>query len=141
MRGLAEPATDAAPAVALLVESTREAGRYIWTESCKQLRNDAHTYVHNPFHAMGSECVFAVGLVDLSEVIRNSFPEVLKTLEQGGQKPPAGAGYVVKSTYASASGSMLSVTVFAGESQAQLGTPPESMPDDTGLAAPVSETR
>ncbi len=130
-------AADQAPVAALLVESTREAGRYIWTESCKQMRNDAHTYVHTPFHAMGNECVFAVGLVDLSEVIRNSFPEVGQTLQQGGQAVPAGSGYVFQSTYAAASGSMLSVTVFIGEAQVQLQTPPESMPDGTGVPAPV----
>lgn len=126
-----------APAVALLIESTREAGRYIWTDSCKKLDNDANTFVHTPFHAMGNECVFAVGLVDLSEVIRSSFPEVAQTLRQGGQALPAGAGYVVKSTYAAASGSMLSVTVFIGEARAKLPTPPESMPDGTGLPVPV----
>ncbi len=126
-----------APVAALLIESTREAGRFIWTESCKKLDNDANTFVHTPFHAMGNECVFAVGLVDLSEVIRNSFPEVAQTLRQGGQTLPAGAGYVVKSTYAAASGSMLSVTVFIGEAQAKLSTPPESMPDGTGLPVPV----
>lgn len=130
-------AADRASVAALLVESTREAGRYIWTESCKTLRNDAGTYVHTPFNAMGNECVFAVGRVDLSAVIRKSFPDLGQTLQQGGQAVPAGAGYVIKSTYASASGSMLSVTVFVDEAAAQLTAPPESMPDDTGVPSPV----
>lgn len=125
-----------APMVALLVESTREAGRFIWTDSCKKFGNDAHTFVHTPFHAMGNECVLAVGPVDLARVIRESFPEVGQTLTQGRQAAPAGAGYLVRSTYAASSGSMLSVTVFIDEARAHLATPPESMPDDTGL--PVS---
>lgn len=125
------------PIAALLVESTREAGRYIWTESCKKMRNDASTYVHSPFHAMGNECVFAVGRVDLAATISNSFPEVAQTLRDGSQPVPKGVGYVVKSTYAAASGSMLSVTAFVREAHVQLPTPPESMPDDTGVPAPV----
>jgi len=126
-----------APVAALLIESTREAGRFIWTESCKKLNNDAHTYVHSPFHAMGNECVFAVGRLDLAAVIGRSFPEVADTLKDGGQPVPEGAGYVVKSTYAASSGSMLSVTAFVREAHAQLPTPPESMPDDTGVPASV----
>lgn len=125
------------PVAALLIESTREAGRFIWTESCKQMRNDAHTYVYSPFHAMGNECVFAVGRLDLAAVIGQSFAEVAGTLQDAGQPVPQGAGYVVKSTYAASSGSMLSVTAFVREEHAQLLTPPESMPDDTGVPAPV----
>lgn len=121
----------------LLIESTREAGRYIWTESCKQLHNDAHTFVHSPFHAMGNECVFAVGPVDLAAVIGQSFPEVGQTLRAGGQAVPEGPGYVIKSTYASSSGSMLSATVFVREPLARLPTAPGTMPDDTGVPAPV----
>ncbi len=125
------------PVAALLVESTREAGRYIWTESCKKMHNDAHTYVHSPFHAMGNECVFAVGRVDLAATIGQSFAEVAQTLRDASQPLPKGAGYVVKSTYAAASGSMLSVTAFVREAHVQLPTPPESLPDDTGVPAPV----
>ena len=84
------------PAAALLIESTREAGRYIWTESCKQMRNDAHTFVHSPFHAMGNECTFAVGPVDLAAVIGQSFPDIGQTLRSGGQAVPEGAGYVIR---------------------------------------------
>lgn len=126
------------PAVAaVLIESTREAGRYIWTESCKQMHNDAHTFVLSPFQAMGNECVFAIGPVDLAAVIGKSFPDVEQTLRTGQQPVPQGAGYVVKSTYASSSGSMLSTTVFVREPFARLSTAPETMPDDTGVPAPV----
>ncbi len=126
------------PAVAaVLIESTREAGRYIWTESCKQMHNDAHTFVLSPFQAMGNECVFAVGPVDLAAVIGESFPDVGETLRAGRQPVPQGAGYVVMSTYASSSGSMLSTTVFVREPFARLSTAPETLPDDTGVPAPV----
>ncbi len=100
------------------------------------MRNDAHTDVHSPFHLMGNECVFAVGRVDLAAVIGQSFPEIAETLKEGGQSVPQGAGYVVKSTYAASSGSMLNVTASVREAHAQLTTAPESMPDDTGV--PVS---
>lgn len=125
------------PATALLIESTREAGRYIWTESCKKLHNDAHTFVLSPFHAMGNECVFAIGPVDLAGTIGQSFPDVAQTLQAGGQPLPEGAGYLIRSTYASQSGSMLTATVFVRESLAQLSSAPESMPDDTGVPVPV----
>lgn len=125
------------PAAALLIESTREAGRYIWTESCKQMRNDAHTFVHSPFHAMGNECTFAVGPVDLAAVIGQSFPDIGHTLRSGGQAVPEGAGYVIRSTYASSSGSMLSTIVLVREPLARLSTAPDTMPDDTGVPASV----
>jgi hypothetical protein len=125
------------PAAALLIESTREAGRYIWTESCKQLRNNARTFVHSPFHAMGNECVFAIGPVDLAATIGRSYPDVEQTLREGGQSLPTGAGYVIKSTYAASSGSMLSTTVFVPETLAHLPVAPGSQPDDTGVPAPV----
>jgi hypothetical protein len=125
------------PVAALLIESTREAGRYIWTESCKQLRNDAHTFVHSPFHAMGNECALAVGPVDLAAVIGQSFPDVERTLRSGDRPVPEGVGYVVKSTYASSSGSMLSITVLVREPFVHLSTAPDALPDDTGVPASV----
>ncbi len=128
---------DRPPAVTLLIDSTREAGRYVWTESCKKLRNDEHTYVHNPFQAMGNECVFAVGLIDIAAVVAESFPDLELTLRAGNQSAPEGVGYIVHSTYATSSGTMLSVTSFVREPFAQLSTSPEAMPGDTGIPAPV----
>ncbi len=125
------------PVAALLIESTREASRFIWTESCKKFHNDAHTYVHSPFHAMGNECALAFGPVDLAAVIAQSFSDVEQTLRAGNQPVPEGIGYVFKSTYASSGGSMLSTTVFVREPLARLSTAPETMPDDTGVPAPV----
>lgn len=125
------------PVAAMLIESTREAGRYIWTESCKQLHNGAHTFVYSPFQAMGNECAFAIGPTDLGAVIAESFPELELALRAGGQPVLEGVGYVIKSTYASSSGSMLSTMVFVREPPARLSTAPETMPDDTGVPAPV----
>lgn len=133
---LLSSATDQ-PVAAVLIESTREAGRYIWWESCKKMKNDAHTFVDSPFHAMGNECVFAVGLVDLAAVIGSSFADVGKTLREGNQPALDGPGYIVRSSYASSSGSMLSATVMVRRSFARLATPPESYPDDTGVPVPV----
>ncbi len=128
---------DRAPEAAMLVESTREAGRYIWTDSCKQFHNNAHTFVYSPFHAMANECTVAVGPLDLTSVIGESFADVEQTLRAGGQSVPAGVGYVVRSTYASWGGSMLSATVFVREPLARLSTAPETMPDDTGVPTSV----
>lgn len=128
---------DRAPAAVLLIESTREAGRYIWNESCKQLRNDAHTFVYSPFHAKANECSFAVGPLDLASVIGESFGDVEQTLRAGGQPVPEGVGYIIRSTYASWGGSMLSATVFVRDPLARLSTAPETLPDDTGVPTPV----
>jgi hypothetical protein len=126
-----------APGAAMLIESTREAGRYIWSESCKQLHNDAHTFVYSPFHAKANECTFAVGPLDLASVIAKSFADLEQTLRAGGQSVPEGVGYVIRSTYASWGGSMLSTTVFVRDPLARLSTAPETMPDDTGVPASV----
>lgn len=128
---------DRSPEAAMLIESTREAGRYIWTESCKQLHNDAHTFVFSPFHAMANECTFAVGPLDLASVIGRSFADVEQTLKSGGQSVPEGVGYVIRSTYASWGGSMLSTTVFVRDPLPRLSTAPETMPDDTGVPTAV----
>lgn len=122
---------------ALLIESTREASRYIWSESCKQLHNDAHTFVYSPFHAKANECAFAVGPLDLAAVIGESFADVGQTLREGNQPVPEGVGYVISSTYASSGGSMLSTTVFVRDPLAQLSSAPETLPDDTGVPASV----
>lgn len=126
-----------APAATLLVESTREAGRYIWGESCKKLQNNEHTFVHNPFQAMGNECAFAIGPVDIAAIISKSYPDIEQTLIEGNQPAPEGVGYIIMSTYATSSGSMLSVTSFVRDPFGQLSTPPEVMPDDTGVPTPV----
>lgn len=127
---------DRAAGASMLIESTQDAGRFIWNESCKQLHNDAHTFVYSPFHAKANECALAVGPLDLASVIGESFAEVGETLRAGGQSVPEGVGYVIRSTYASWGGSMLSTTVFVRDPLARLSTAPETMPDDTGV--PVS---
>mgnify|MGYP000508767848 CR=1 FL=1 len=59
-----------------------EAGAYIWGDSCKQLQNNAHTFVYSPFHAKANECTFAVGPLDLAAVIGESFADLGQTLAQ-----------------------------------------------------------
>jgi hypothetical protein len=125
------------PVAALLIETTREAGAYIWGDSCKQLQNNAHTFVYSPFHAKANECTFAVGPLDLAAVIGESFADLGQTLRAGSQPLPEGVGFVIHSTYASAGGSMLSTTVFVRDPLARLSTPPETLPDGTGIPPPV----
>ncbi len=125
------------PAAALLIETTRASGVYIWGERCKQLHNNAHTFVYSPFHSKSDECAFAVGPLDLATVIGESFPDVERTLATADQPVPEGPGYVISSTYASATGSMLSATVFVRDPLARLSTAPETLPDDTGVPTTV----
>lgn len=126
-----------APEAALLIETTREAGVFIWGDSCKQLQNNAHTFVYNPFHSKSEECAFAVGPLDLARLIGESFADVEQTLRAGNQPEPEGVGYLIRSTYASAAGSMLSTTVFVREALPRLSTAPEALPAGTGVPAPV----
>jgi hypothetical protein len=126
------------PAVAaMLIETTRESGVFIWGDSCKQMKNNAHTFVHSPFHSKSDECAFAVGPLDLATLIGESFADVEATLRVGSQPVPEGVGYLIRSTYASATGSMLSATVFVRDPLARLTTAPEKQPDGTGVPAPV----
>lgn len=126
------------PAVAaMLIETTRESGVFIWGDSCKPLKNNAHTFVYSPFHSKSDECAFAVGPLDLATLIGESFGDVEDTLRAGSQPVPEGVGYLIHSTYASATGSMLSTTAFVRDPLARLSTAPEKLPDGTGVAAPV----
>lgn len=126
------------PAVAaMLIETTRESGVFIWGDSCRQLKNNAHTFVHSPFHSKSDECAFAVGPLDLDTLIGESFEDVAQTLQAGSQPAPEGVGYLIHSTYASATGSMLSTTVFVRDPLARLSTAPEKLPEGTGVPAPV----
>lgn len=128
---------DRPPVAALLIQSTREAGNFVWNGSCTPLKNNANTFVYTPFHAKANECAFAVGPFDLPALIGESFVEVAQTLRAGGQSVPAGAGYVFGSTYASAGGSMLSVGVFVRDPLARLSTATEPLPDGSGVPVPV----